>query len=253
VAFRSSASNLVVGDTNGFPDIFVRDRQYGTTERVNVDSNGVQGNEASDSPAISANGRFVAFESRASNLVPGDTNAYQDIFLHDRGAGFLGMDLCQAGTGGVSACPCSNPPSNSPRGCDNSAGTGGAQLTSSGSASVGSDSVVFLTNGEKPTATSIVLQGDMEVTNGLPFGQGVRCLGGALKRLYVKSASGGSIRAPGPGDPSVSARSAALGDSIGAGTNRWYAVYYRDPVVLGGCAATSTFNITQTQLIAWGA
>ena len=57
---------------------------------------------------------------------------------------------------------------------------------------------------------------------------------------------------PGAGDPSVSVRSAALGEAIVAGTSRWYAVYYRDPNVLGCCPATSTFNITQTQLVAWG-
>jgi hypothetical protein len=163
-----------------------------------------------------------------------------------------GTDLCQAGVGGVSACPCANPPANAPRGCDNSSATGGAQLVSSGGASLAADSLVFATNGEKPTATSVVLQGNAVAASGLAFGQGVRCVGGTLKRLYVKTASGGSISAPGAGDATVSARSAALGDTIGAGTSRWYAVYYRDPVVLGGCPAASTFNITQTQLVNWG-
>jgi hypothetical protein len=74
-----------------------------------------------------------------------------------------------------------------------------------------------------------------------------------LKRLYTKTASGGSITAPdfGAGDPTVSARSAALGDVISAGQSRWYLVYYRDPVVLGGCPANSTFNATQTAQIDW--
>jgi hypothetical protein len=80
----------------------------------------------------------------------------------------------------------------------------------------------------------------------------VRCAGGALKRLYGKAASGGSITAPSPGDPSVSARAAALNQPIAPGASRWYAVYYRDPIVLGGCSAASTFNITQTQLVNWG-
>jgi hypothetical protein len=152
----------------------------------------------------------------------------------------------------VIGCPCSNPPANSPRGCDNSAGTGGAQLTSTGLASLAADSLVFSTNGEKPTATSVVLQGNNANASGIVFGQGVRCATGTLKRLYVKTASGGSITAPAAGDPSVSARSAALGDPISAGTSRWYAVYYRDPIVLGGCSATSTYNVTQTQAVAWG-
>ena len=159
--------------------------------------------------------------------------------------------MCQPGVGGVIACPCQNPPAGAPSGCDNSSHTGGARLSSSGSASLAADTVVFVTNGERPTATSIVVQGDALIPNGIAFGQGVRCFGGALKRLYVKAASGGSVTAPQAGDPSVSARSAALGDTIVAGSNRWYGVYYRDPNVLGGCAATRTFNSTQTQQVAW--
>jgi len=56
---------------------------------------------------------------------------------------------------------------------------------------------------------------------------------------------------PGGGDPSVSARSSTLGDTIGAGTTRFYQTYYRDPSVLGGCAATSTFNVSNGQAIVW--
>jgi Tol biopolymer transport system component len=84
VAFLSRASNLVPGDTNGYYDVFVHDRQTRTTERVSVDSAGTQGNSNSDRPSISADGRFVAFGSAASNLVPGDTNGQYDVFVHDR-------------------------------------------------------------------------------------------------------------------------------------------------------------------------
>jgi len=87
VAFESDASNLVPGDTNGCEDIFVHDRQTGATERVSVDSSGVQGYELSESASISADGSYVAFESDASNLVPGDTNGREDIFVHDRQTG----------------------------------------------------------------------------------------------------------------------------------------------------------------------
>ena len=83
VVFYSAASNLVAGDTNDVQDIFLRDRQFGTTIRVSFDSAGAQGNDASYSPSLSADGRFVAFESRASNLVTGDTNASRDIFVRD--------------------------------------------------------------------------------------------------------------------------------------------------------------------------
>ena len=84
VAFHSIATNLVSGDTNGSPDIFVHDRQTQAIERVSVDSNGVQGDSESYAPSISADGRFVSFESTATNLVSGDTNGYSDIFVHDR-------------------------------------------------------------------------------------------------------------------------------------------------------------------------
>jgi hypothetical protein len=162
-----------------------------------------------------------------------------------------GTDVCQPGQLGVIGCPCSNPPSGSPAGCDNSEFTGGATLGSSGSASLANDTVVFGTSGQTSVGTSVVLQGDALIPAGVTFGMGVRCAGGNLLRLYVKPAVGGSISAPGIGDASVSASSAALGDPIAAGTQRWYAVYYRDPVVLGGCPSTDTFNSTQTQEILW--
>ncbi|MBM7171212.1 PD40 domain-containing protein [Streptomyces sp. G44] len=86
VAFESVARALVSGDTNGHRDVFVRDRTTGTTQRVSVAGNGTQGNNWSFDPSISTDGRYVAFRSGASNLVPGDTNAADDIFVHDRQA-----------------------------------------------------------------------------------------------------------------------------------------------------------------------
>jgi Tol biopolymer transport system component len=87
VAFASAASNLVPGDTNGAWDVFVRDRLAGVTRRVSVASNGRQGNGTSDWPAISADGRYVAFNSAASNLVASDSNDALDVFVRDRLAG----------------------------------------------------------------------------------------------------------------------------------------------------------------------
>jgi len=84
VAFRSRASNFVKGDNNGKDDIFVHDRKTKKTKRVSVRSNGAEANGSSDVPSISGNGRYVAFESGASNLVKGDGNAALDIFVHDR-------------------------------------------------------------------------------------------------------------------------------------------------------------------------
>src|SRR5262249_34993138 len=130
---------------------------------------------------------------------------------------------------------------------------GGAVLSASGIAYLSQDTLVFTTSGEKPTATSVVQQGTAAISSGVTYGQGVRCVGGTLKRLFTKTASGGSITAPdfGAGDPSVSVRSAARGDVIGAGQSRFYLVYYRDPTVLGGCPASSTFNATQTGRVDW--
>ena len=84
VAFYSAASNLVRGDTNHQTDVFVYDRQTETIERVSVGSDNLQANEASSAPSISADGRFVAFQSLASNLVAGDTNDAYDVFVFDR-------------------------------------------------------------------------------------------------------------------------------------------------------------------------
>jgi Tol biopolymer transport system component len=87
VAFDSAATNLVGGDTNGAVDVFVRDRASGRTARVSVSSKGKQGDSGSSAPAVSGDGRFVAFSSSATNLVAGDTNARNDIFVHDRTTG----------------------------------------------------------------------------------------------------------------------------------------------------------------------
>ena len=83
VVFYSYASNLVDDDTNGVGDIFVRDRQAGTTIRVSLASDGSQGNGYSFEPAISEDGQFVVFQSFASNLVSDDTNSVGDIYVHD--------------------------------------------------------------------------------------------------------------------------------------------------------------------------
>jgi Tol biopolymer transport system component len=84
VVFASFATDLVTGDTNGCEDIFVKDTVTGLTERVSVSSAGIQANGESTRPSISADGRYVAFQSGADNLVAGDDNWMDDIFVHDR-------------------------------------------------------------------------------------------------------------------------------------------------------------------------
>ena len=91
VAFTSLAANLVVGDTNADWDVFVRDRNSGTTERVSVSTSGAQASGSSQAwasrPAISDDGRFIAFDTYASSLVAGDNNNHLDVFLRDRQGG----------------------------------------------------------------------------------------------------------------------------------------------------------------------
>jgi len=87
VAFSSYGSNLVPGDSYGTLEVFVHDRQTGTTTLVSVGSRGEKANDACSDPFLSADGRFVAFGSRATNLVSSDTNDSGDIFLHDRQTG----------------------------------------------------------------------------------------------------------------------------------------------------------------------
>jgi Tol biopolymer transport system component len=87
VTFFSEADDLVTNDLNGVRDIFVRDLTSGSTTLVSVGLNGLAANGLSTEPAISANGRFVAFSSFATNLVNGDTGLFEDVFVRDLQAG----------------------------------------------------------------------------------------------------------------------------------------------------------------------
>ena len=151
------------------------------------------------------------------------------------------------GDGSLAACPCNNQ-GFSGAGCDNSAGTGGAVLLAAGT--LQPDTLVLTQHGELASSLSIFLQGDADLASPLPFGDGLRCIGGHLARLYVANAVGGSVSAPQPGDPSISARSAQLGDPIAPGTTRSYQVYYRDPAP-GFCPSGGAFNVGTAIRIGW--
>lgn len=154
------------------------------------------------------------------------------------------------GDGSTAACPCSNS-GTAGHGCENSAATGGSVLASSGTPSLSSDSLVFSVTGERATAFSLFLQGDLEISPTL-YGDGLRCTGGSLKRLYSKNASGGAVSAPTGAEPSVSARSAALGDTIPATATRVYQVVYRDPEPSFCPMPTgSTFNASNGLRVTW--
>jgi Tol biopolymer transport system component len=242
--FFSLATNLVPGDTNAAEDIFFRDLQLGTTERASVGILGQQGNAPCFYPAVSGNGRFVAFDSVSTNFVLNDANGERDIFVRDR---FTSFHLYCAGDGSLAtACPCANN-GVSGRGCENSAGTGGAALQPTGVTNP--DTVRLNATGELPNALSIFLQGNASNAAGVVFGDGVRCAAGSLKRLYVKHASSGAASAPQPGDLSITARSAQLGDPLVPGDSRYYQTYYRDPN-MAFCPA-ETFNVTNAVRIGW--
>ena len=104
VAFASFATNLVPNDTNDAADVFVHDRHTGRTTRVSVASGGTEGDRGSFNPSISADGRFVAFESDATGLTGGDHNAAGDVFVHDRETGRTGrVSVASDGTEGGGA------------------------------------------------------------------------------------------------------------------------------------------------------
>jgi hypothetical protein len=153
------------------------------------------------------------------------------------------------GDGGQLACPCANS-GIAGHGCDNSSFTGGALLSGTGSTTP--DTVVMTTSGTKPTALTIFLQGSKTLWPGVNFGDGVRCAGGTLKRLYTKNAVGGVVVVPGPGDPSISARSAALGFPITPGMELYYQTHYRDPSPTF-CPAPqgNTWNVSNGQVLRW--
>ena len=154
------------------------------------------------------------------------------------------------GDGTTAACPCGNSGTGG-HGCQNSSATGGALLAVAGSPSLSADTLSFTASGERPTAFTIFLQGNLEIAP-VPFGDGLRCAGGALKRLYSHSASGGIVSAPQGADLPVSVRSAALGDAIPSGAIRIYQVYYRDPnPTFCPDPPGNTFNSSNAYRVTW--
>ena len=151
------------------------------------------------------------------------------------------------GDGASVACPCAN--NGAVGGCENSAATGGALLQATGTSHP--DALVLTSSGELASALSIFLQGDVAVAP-TPFGDGLRCAGGQLKRLYVANAGAGVVQAPQTGDPSITARSAALGDPLDPGDRRFYQVWYRDPdPVFCASPQGSTFNASNALRVSW--
>lgn len=111
ISFHSAATNLIAGDTNDMDDVYVFDRETGEVSRVSVSSDGVEGNYWSRASSLSRDGRYVVFESLASNLVKDDLNGELDVFRHDRETGeTIRVSLAHDGSelnngGGYAALP----------------------------------------------------------------------------------------------------------------------------------------------------
>jgi Tol biopolymer transport system component len=247
VAFYSLASNLVASDFNSSGDVFVRDRASpGTTTLASLTTGGAQGGAQSATPAISASGRFVAFSSLAGNLVAGDNNGVQDVFVRDRGTppSSPGYAACFGDLGGGALCPClNNGPSGGQAGCLNSLGSAG-RLLGAGSPSVFADTFVLSGTG-MPNSSALYFQGTdlMGGGSGVPFGDGLRCVAGTVIRLGTKTNSGGASQFPAAGDPSVSVKGACT-----VGVMRTYQVWYRNTATF---CTPDGFNLTNAWVVFW--
>jgi hypothetical protein len=166
-----------------------------------------------------------------------------------RGCIQTGTPLC-AGDGAGAPCPCGNDgwPGN---GCSHSVGNLGARLDGAGIPSLGSDTLELLGTNVRPNVLCLLFQGDQRISPVFD-GDGLRCTGGLLKRLYVRQAQGGSLTVPGPGDLSVSARSAAMGDALSAGDRRIYQIVYRDhnPTFCPDPQG-ATWNLSSALVVGW--
>lgn len=177
-----------------------------------------------------------------------------------------GTDFCIPGQNGVMACPCNNPPAGTGKGCANfgpSTAGQSASLSATGTASVttGLDTLQLMAASTNDQVLCVFLQGTSSLGTGLAYGAGVECIPiGGQKMLYHGQAGTGEpmgqITRPRPGtDPDVHTRSAALGDTITAGSSRFYMVGYRDKDarLAGHCGSSqSTKNSTQGVEVAWG-
>jgi len=164
------------------------------------------------------------------------------------------IDLICPGDQTFVACPCAN---GAPQhGCANSFDPTGGLLTTTGATP--NDSLTFTAVSLPPNAAALLFQGDAFISNritvppyGLPhFGEGLRCAGGNLRRLFTKTAVSGVITAPELSDPSIRARVSAFGDLLAPGSQRFYQLWYRD-MAPGFCGSAAEFNTTNGVRVVW--
>jgi len=160
VCFESAGTNLVVQDTNGVKDVFLRHLPSGALDRVSLSDSGQQSNGLSADPSISAVGAAVGFVSHASNLVAADSNLSPDAFVRDLGPGPIGNNYCVGAT--------------------NSAGLSG-RIAAMGSPFVADNNFTLVTRDAPPNKPGIFFYGPNQIQ--APFGSGFRCVGGSTQRI----------------------------------------------------------------------
>ncbi len=242
VSFVSSSASVVLGDTNGQPDLFIHDRTTQGVDRASVATGGFQANGASNGGVLSGDGSFFAFESGASNLVAFDANGFADAFVSDRT--IFPFALYCSGDGTATACPCGNASAyGSDAGCLNSGGVGG-RLRASGSVSVSNDTVV-LAGSDMRNGPCLYIQGSAAFNSGFGavFGDGLRCAAGAVIRLGILVNVAGNSQYPGPSDQPVSIKGACAPGDV-----RTYQIWYRDAQPF---CAPETYNLTNGVAFAW--
>ena len=311
VVFDSVASNLVAGDLNGAPDVFLRDMAGATTRRISVDSTGAEANGFSVFPVISADGSTVAFNSVASNLVPLDLNGVSDVFMASVATGAVrrvsensggqggdgassepclnqdgtvtafastSANLVQGDTNGVedvfvsspggagensgeSDCDCTAANgacatvSEPGRGCPNSNANGlGARLAGMGNAELGADTFSLAVTDAAPSKPGLILSGTASLgPNGLgtiPDSAGLLCVGGSTRRgsVVLTDANGAASFPDFHGAPYSSS------DIVGLGVAISYTHWFRDPNTASGCVgdtASSDFNFSNGWTVTW--
>jgi hypothetical protein len=170
--------------------------------------------------------------------------------LHVTGLRAQSIGSCFGDSSGA-ACPCANTsaPGNQ-AGCTNSAGTA-AHLSDGGIARITNDTLVLTSSGETPAGATLFVQGGSSIAPAL-FGDGLRCVGGPVVRLYTKTAAAGIVSAPQAGDPSITTRSAAQGDVLLSGSRRFYQAFYRDPnPTFCPVPSGNTWNMSSGLIVTW--